>query len=181
MWSLSRHIRLRIHFDSRNSRFYHSNQGHDRKIASVVFVRHGQSLWNKIPTFSGWCDVPLTQYGIEQAQEAGALLKQKGYHFEIAYTSRLQRAQRTCETILEELDEDGEIDMIPAWQLNERHYGSLQGRAKDDPNLLSQYGEETIRTWRREFHSRPPAMSMSHPYYEPPPAPLTGEFLWRDT
>lgn len=145
--------------------------------ANVVFLRHGQSLWNKIPTFSGWCDVPLTEHGVEQATEAGLLLRQRGLEFDIAYTSRLQRARITCETVIKALAAPGEIPMVSAWQLNERHYGKLQGRAKDDPTLIAKYGETQITRWRREFNARPPAMDESHPYFEPPPAPLTGKPL----
>lgn len=143
--------------------------------ASVVFLRHGQSLWNKIPTFSGWCDVPLTSHGVEQAREAGKLLSERDFDFDIAYTSKLQRARITCETAIEAIGSD--IPMITAWQLNERHYGKLQGRAKKDPALFAEYGEEQLVAWRREFYDKPPAMDESHPYFEPEPAPRTGKSL----
>ena len=152
--------------------------GHtNESTGKVVFLRHGQSLWNKIPTFSGWCDVPLTDHGVEQAKEAGKLLRQRGFSFDIAYTSRLQRARITCETVVEALEAPNSIPMVSAWQLNERHYGKLQGRAKDDPSLIAEYGEAQITQWRREFQAKPPQIDKSHPYYEPPPAPLTGKPL----
>lgn len=156
-------------------RYSHSTGRNHGNTATVVFLRHGQSLWNKIPTFSGWCDVPLTEHGIEQAKEAGTLLRDQEFKFDIAYTSQLQRARITCETATEALDSPVEIPVVTAWQLNERHYGKLQGRAKDDPSLVAEYGKDQITQWRREFYATPPSMDESHPYYEPPPAPLTGK------
>lgn len=156
-------------------RAFHCSRKTKSDTAKVVFLRHGQSLWNKIPTFSGWCDVPLTEHGIEQAREAGLLLNQRDFHFDIAYTSRLQRASITCETVVDTLGASNDTPIVSAWQLNERHYGSLQGRAKDDPALIAKYGEEQIKRWRREFYAAPPPLDESHPYFEPPPAPLTGK------
>lgn len=158
-------------------RFSQSSESANGNIASVVFLRHGQSLWNKIPTFSGWCDVPLTEHGIEQAKEAGTLLRERGFNFDIAYTSQLQRAKITCETAIEATESEHAIPVIAAWQLNERHYGILQGRAKDDPVLIGDHGHDQITRWRREFYATPPPMDEGHPYYEPPPAPLTGKLL----
>jgi 2,3-bisphosphoglycerate-dependent phosphoglycerate mutase len=161
--------------DRIRKRYFHPSENDHGNTATVVFLRHGQSLWNKIPTFSGWCDVPLTEHGVEQAKEAGTLLRQRGFNFDIAYTSRLQRARITCETAIEALEPPLEIPVVTAWQLNERHYGKLQGRAKDDPSLFAEHGKDQIQRWRREFHATPPAMDESHPYYEPSPAPLTGK------
>ena len=143
-----------------------------REASSVVLLRHGQSIWNKIPTFSGWCDVPLTPQGIAEAQGAGQLLSDRGYTFDVAFTSELQRAGETCREALQVLDPS--VPIVENWQLNERHYGALQGRSKRDPQLKAQYGSEQLKAWRREFHAAPPAMETSHPYYQNPPAPSTG-------
>ena len=144
-----------------------------KKRGSLVLLRHGQSLWNKIPTFTGWCDVPLTPRGVKQAHEAGKLLNKRGFKFDVAFTSQLQRAIETCEEVLKEADPD--VTIQKAWQLNERHYGALQGRAKRDPELFKKYGEANLTAWRREFHATPPPMDSSHPYFQPPPAPVTGK------
>jgi 2,3-bisphosphoglycerate-dependent phosphoglycerate mutase len=115
----------------------------------------------------------LTPHGVDQAQETGKLLDGRGYKFDVALTSELQRAVQTCEVVLQVIDPS--IPVIKAWQLNERHYGELQGRAKDDPEVFAQYGDDQLMAWRREFYATPPAMESSHPYYQPPPAPLTGK------
>ena len=91
----------------------------------VVFVRHGQSIWNKASKFSGWVDVPLNETGELEAREAGRLLKDLGYTFEIAYTSLLCRATRTNELILEEMGLMNQCEVYQSWKLNERHYGAL--------------------------------------------------------
>jgi bisphosphoglycerate-dependent phosphoglycerate mutase family 1 len=143
--------------------------------SSVVLLRHGQSTWNKIPTFSGWCDVPLTPQGITEAQGAGKLLFDRGYTFDVAFTSELQRAGKTCQMALQVLDPS--VPVVENWQLNERHYGALQGRSKNCPQLRAQYGLEQLKAWRREFHAAPPPMETSHPYYQIPPAPSTGTYV----
>jgi 2,3-bisphosphoglycerate-dependent phosphoglycerate mutase len=100
-----------------------------QKIHKVVFVRHGESLWNKENRFTGWYDVKLTEHGHTEALEAGRLLKEKGFTFDLAYTSVLSRAIMTYNNIVGELD----LNWIPvekSWRLNERHYGALQGLNK---------------------------------------------------
>jgi hypothetical protein len=94
-------------------------------IGKVIFVRHGQSIWNKSGKFQGWTDVPLSEQGEEESREAGKLLKNLGYEFDVVYTSMLKRATKTADLILEEMGTTGEVDMIKNWKLNERHYGSL--------------------------------------------------------
>lgn len=143
--------------------------------ATVVFIRHGQSTWNKIPTFTGWCDVPLTDHGVDQAKEAGTLLRERGYGIDVAYSSELKRAKISCEAVIEGMEQN--IPIETSWKLNERHYGVLQGRAKDDPSLVKEYGEAQLVSWRREFLATPPPMNETHPYYEPPPAPRTGKSI----
>lgn len=114
-------------------------------VFKVVFVRHGQSIWNKDGRCSGWIDVPLNDKGVEEAHDAGLLLKKLGYKFDLAYSSYLSRANKTGKIILEELDQD-ELDINRAWQLNERHYGILEGKFKKE--LESQFGSEQVKLWR---------------------------------
>ena len=97
----------------------------------VVFVRHGESEYNKMNRFTGWQDVPLTELGVNQAKQAGKILKQHGYTFDFSYTSMLKRAIWTYHTIAEELDIHW-ITHYKDWRLNEKHYGSLQGLPKED-------------------------------------------------
>jgi len=114
-------------------------------VFKVVFVRHGQSIWNKDGLCSGWIDVPINDKGVEEAHDAGLLLKKLGYKFDLAYSSYLSRANKTGKIILEELDQD-ELDINRAWQLNERHYGILEGKFKKE--LESQFGSEQVKLWR---------------------------------
>lgn len=142
-------------------------------LATLVVLRHGQSTWNANPTFTGWCDAPLTDRGIAEAKASGKLLKERGFaNFDMAYTSTLERAVITCELALQHA-ESTNTALEKAWQLNERHYGALQGFQKDDPSLPKKYGADLLRSWRRDFNSTPPAMDESHPHYRVPPAPLT--------
>ena len=147
--------------------------GSDTSSSTLVLLRHGQSTWNKTPTFTGWCDVPLTNEGITEAKEAGQLMLDRNMGFDVAYTSELQRAKQTCYTTLGVIDDS--VPVVEAWQLNERHYGALQGRPKDDPTLITEYGEDQLKSWRRDFDQRPPAMDPDHPYFQNPPAPVTGK------
>jgi 2,3-bisphosphoglycerate-dependent phosphoglycerate mutase len=110
-----------------------------KKIYKVVFVRHGESIWNKSNQFSGWVDVPLNQNGIKEARDAGIRLKQNGYSFDLAYTSMLKRSIVTYHHIADELDLDW-IPSIKHWRLNERHYGELQGLNKKETAKI--YGED---------------------------------------
>jgi 2,3-bisphosphoglycerate-dependent phosphoglycerate mutase len=132
----------------------------------IVFVRHGQSSWNLENRFTGWTDVDLTEQGRREAQMGGELLKEKGFTFDIAYTSVLKRAIRTLNIIQEELDLDW-IPVIRAWQLNERHYGSLQGLNKAE--MARKFGEEQVQIWRRSYDVPPPALDWDderHPRFD---------------
>jgi 2,3-bisphosphoglycerate-dependent phosphoglycerate mutase len=132
----------------------------------LVLVRHGQSTWNLENRFTGWTDVDLTELGHREALTGGQLLKQKGFTFDIAYTSVLKRAIRTLNIILEEMDLDW-IPVIRAWQLNERHYGALQGLNKTE--MASKFGEEQVKIWRRSFDVPPPALDLNderHPAFD---------------
>lgn len=131
-------------------------------MIKLVLVRHGQSLWNLVNRFTGWTDVELSEQGIEEAKEAGKLLREEGYHFDIAYTSLLKRANDTLTYILEELNEKN-IPIEYSYRLNERHYGALQGLNKDETR--KKYGEEQVKLWRRSADVRPPALTKDDPRY----------------
>ena len=124
-------------------------------MIKVVLVRHGQSVWNLENRFTGWTDVSLTENGIKEAIDAGKVLKNKGYCFDIAYTSLLKRANDTLDYILKELDET-DIPVNKSWRLNERHYGALQGLNKEEMAL--KYGDEQVHIWRRSYDVKPPAL-----------------------
>lgn len=130
-------------------------------MIKLVLVRHGQSIWNLENRFTGWTDVGLSEQGIKEAKEAGQVLKELGYTFDVAYTSYLKRANDTLTYILEELDEN--IPVKYSWRLNERHYGALQGLNKDDTR--KKYGEEQVRLWRRSADVRPPALEITDKRY----------------
>ena len=119
----------------------------------LVLVRHGQSIWNKKNLFTGWKDVDLTELGIEEAHAAGQKLKNLGLTFDIAFTSKLIRAQKTCTIMLEELGQ-ADLETIENEALNERNYGDLTGLNKDDAR--EKWGEEQVHIWRRSFDVPPP-------------------------
>lgn len=131
-------------------------------MIKLVLVRHGQSIWNLENKFTGWTDVKLSEKGIKEAKEAGKVLKEKGFKFDVAYTSVLQRAEKTLEYILEELQEKN-IEIKKSWKLNERHYGALQGLNKDETK--EKYGEQQVKLWRRSCNVRPPELDISDPRY----------------
>ena len=131
-------------------------------MIKLVLVRHGESIWNKENKFTGWTDVELSEKGIVEAIEAGKVLKEKGFTFDIAYTSWLKRAEDTLSYILKELDEEN-IEIKRSWRLNERHYGALQGLNKDETR--EKYGDEQVKLWRRSSDVRPPELSLDDPRY----------------
>jgi len=143
----------------------------------LVLVRHGQSTWNLENRFTGWTDVGLTELGKAEALEAGKLLKEGEYIFDVAYTSVLKRAIQTLWIILQEMN----LEWIPetkAWQLNERHYGSLQGLNKSE--MAEKFGEEQVKIWRRSYDVPPPALDRDderHPRFDPRYASMTPEQL----
>ncbi|WP_416224058.1 2,3-bisphosphoglycerate-dependent phosphoglycerate mutase [Thiohalophilus sp.] len=122
----------------------------------VVLIRHAQSQWNRENRFTGWADPPLTGAGIAEAHAAGKLLREQGFVFDAAYSSRLQRAVTTLDILLAELGQDG-IPRTRAWQLNERHYGALQGLDKGE--ATARHGEQQVWRWRRGYHDRADALS----------------------
>jgi len=121
----------------------------------LVLVRHGESTWNLDNRFTGWTDVDLTPTGVEQAKEAGRLLKAEGYEFDLAYTSVLKRATRTLWHCLDEMDRTW-LPVVHSWRLNERHYGALQGLNKAE--VAKQYGDDQVLQWRRSYDTPPPAL-----------------------
>ncbi len=129
----------------------------------IVFIRHGESVWNLENRFTGWADVDLTPTGVQQARSAGVVLKQHGFDFDIAYTSMLQRATRTLWHCLDEMQRTW-LPVVHAWRLNERHYGALQGLNKSD--TAQQYGEAQVLAWRRSYDVPPPALEPSDPRCE---------------
>ena len=143
----------------------------------LVLVRHGQSVWNLENRFTGWTDVGLTDLGRAEALEAGKLLKEGGYVFDVAYTSVLRRAIQTLWIVLQEMN----LEWIPvtnAWQLNERHYGDLQGLNKAE--MAKKFGEEQVHIWRRSYDVPPPALEETderHPKFDPRYASLSPEQL----
>ena len=124
-------------------------------MIKLVLVRHGQSIWNLENKFTGWTDVELSTQGINEAIEAGKVLKENGFTFDIAYTSVLKRANDTLDYILKELNEEN-IEINKSWRLNERHYGALQGLNKKETAL--KYGDEQVHIWRRSYDVQPPAL-----------------------
>jgi len=129
----------------------------------LVLIRHGESTWNLDNRFTGWTDVDLTPLGIEQAKNAGRLLKAEGYEFDIAYTSVLKRSTRTLWHVLDEMDRTW-IPVVNSWRLNERHYGALQGLNKAE--TAKKYGDAQVLAWRRNYDTPPPALEPTDPRSE---------------
>jgi 2,3-bisphosphoglycerate-dependent phosphoglycerate mutase len=119
----------------------------------MVLVRHGQSEWNKLNLFTGWKDPGLTEQGVEEAQEGARAIKDYGITFDIAFTSVLQRAEKTCEIILDIIGQS-DLETIHDQALNERNYGDLAGLNKDDAR--AKWGEEQVHIWRRSYDVPPP-------------------------
>jgi 2,3-bisphosphoglycerate-dependent phosphoglycerate mutase len=125
-------------------------------MIKLVLLRHGESAWNLENRFTGWHDVDLSPKGLEEAREAGRLLREGGYVFDLAHTSVLKRAIRTLWMTLDEMD----LMWIPvanSWRLNERHYGALQGLNKAE--TAAKYGDAQVKIWRRSYADPPPALT----------------------
>ena len=128
----------------------------------VVLLRHGESIWNKENLFTGWTDVDLSEKGREEARQAGLMMKEAGFSFDLAYTSVLKRAIRTLWIAMDEMD----LLWVPVerdWRLNERHYGALQGLNKAETS--EKYGADQVKIWRRSYDIRPPALDPTDPRY----------------
>ncbi len=131
-------------------------------MIKLVLLRHGESLWNSENRFTGWTDVDLSDKGMKEAQKAGRVLREKGYTFDLAFTSVLKRAVRTLWIALDELD----LIWIPvknSWRLNEKHYGALQGLNKSE--TAAKYGDDQVLIWRRSYDIPPPALNKKDERY----------------
>ncbi|MFZ9255488.1 MAG: 2,3-diphosphoglycerate-dependent phosphoglycerate mutase [Burkholderiaceae bacterium] len=126
----------------------------------IVFMRHGESVWNRENRFTGWADIDLTDKGEAQAREAGRLLIDAGFTFDMTYTSVLKRAIRTLWLTLETMDLTW-LPVVHHWRLNERHYGALEGLNKAD--TAEKYGEEQVMIWRRSYDIPPMALEANDP------------------
>ncbi|KVA71658.1 phosphoglyceromutase [Burkholderia ubonensis] len=133
----------------------------------LVLIRHGESTWNKENRFTGWVDVDLTEQGCNEAYQAGELLKEAGYTFDIAYTSVLKRAIRTLWHVQDRMDLMY-LPVVHSWRLNERHYGALSGLNKAE--TAAKFGDEQVLVWRRSYDTPPPALEPTDeraPYADP--------------
>jgi len=126
----------------------------------IVLVRHGESEWNLENRFCGWHDADLSAKGVQEAQQAGKTLKEKGFTFDVAFTSVLKRAIKTLFLVQEELDLHW-IPVTKSWRLNERMYGGLQGLNKSE--TAAKHGEDQVKIWRRAYDIPPPPMSDDNP------------------
>jgi 2,3-bisphosphoglycerate-dependent phosphoglycerate mutase len=122
----------------------------------LVLLRHGQSTWNQENRFTGWKDVDLSEQGRAEAREAGRLLKDAGFMFDLAFTSVLKRAIKTLGIALDELDQLW-LPVTKHWRLNERHYGGLQGL--DKAETAAKHGEAQVKIWRRSYDIPPPPLT----------------------
>ena len=132
----------------------------------IVMMRHGESAWNRENRFTGWTDVDLTDGGVEEARRAGRLLREKGYDFDLTFTSVLKRAIKTLYTTLDELDRMW-LPTEKHWRLNERHYGALQGLNKSE--TAAKYGDAQVLVWRRAYAIAPEPLDLDdprHPRFE---------------
>src|SRR5512147_1294738 len=139
----------------------------------LVLIRHGESTWNLENRFTGWTDVGLTPKGELEAHTGGKALKEAGFTFDLAYTSVLRRAIKTLWIVMEEMGLEW-IPVINAWQLNERHYGALQGLNKAE--TAQKFGDAQVKIWRRSYDVPPPALELNderHPRFDPRYASLT--------
>ena len=128
----------------------------------VVLLRHGESTWNKENRFTGWTDVDLSEKGLQEAKQAGEVLKREGYTFDMAFTSVLKRAIRTLWIVMDEMDLMW-IPVVNSWRLNERHYGALQGLNKAE--TAAKFGEEQVHNWRRSYDIPPPPLKQDDERY----------------
>ncbi len=131
-------------------------------MKKLVLLRHGESTWNKENRFTGWTDVWLTDKGMQEALEAGKLLRKEGFVFDVAFTSVLKRAIKTLWIVLEEMDQMW-IPVQNHWRLNERHYGALQGLNKAE--TAEKHGMDQVKIWRRSYDIPPPALTRDDDRY----------------
>lgn len=130
------------------------------RMKTFVLLRHGESIWNKENRFTGWTDVDLTEKGVEEAVNAGKILKESDFVFDYSYTSLLKRAIKTHNIVLDTMDLDW-VQAEKCWKLNEKHYGALQGLNKSE--TAKQYGEEQVLLWRRSYDVEPTSLDKEDP------------------
>jgi len=133
----------------------------------IVFLRHGESVWNVANIFTGWADVDLSEAGEQEAVEAGKCLKEKGFKFDVVFASTLKRAVKTAWTVLMNSDQYV-VPMYNSWRLNERHYGALQGLNKAE--TAAKHGDDQVKIWRRSYDVPPPSIELTderHPANDP--------------
>ena len=130
--------------------------------ATLILLRHGESEWNLANVFTGWVDVDLSEKGRAEAKRAGVQLKAEGVQVDVAFTSVLKRAIRTLWFALDEMDQMW-VPVTRAWQLNERHYGGLQGLNKAE--TARKFGEDQVKVWRRSFDIPPPPLDLDSPMH----------------
>jgi len=148
------------------SRGFATSTSNADKSYKIVFLRHGESAWNKENRFTGWYDVKLNEDGKKESSAAGKKLKQEGYEFDLVFTSVLQRTVQTYNIAVEELS-CHHLPVIKSWRLNERHYGALQGLNKSE--TAAKHGEDQVKIWRRSYDIPPPALELSderHPRFD---------------
>ena len=131
-------------------------------MKTLVLLRHGESAWNLENRFTGWTDVDLTPKGVQEAHEAGRLLREGGYTFDLCFTSVLKRAIRTLWIVLDDMDLVW-LTVHKSWRLNERHYGDLQGLNKAE--TAAKFGEKQVLVWRRSYADPPPVLRPDDPRY----------------
>ena len=141
---------------------------------NLILVRHGQSQWNEKNKFTGWADINLTEKGELEATYAGELIKKLNINLDVFFTSELKRASNTMNIILKILNKSTK-NVYKAWQLNERHYGSLTGLNKDE--ISKKYGKDQVKIWRRSFDTPPPVMDSTHPYMKKINSKIVSESL----
>ncbi len=141
-----------IAVDSHNS---DSPSEDEKGTITLVVLRHGESEWNSLNLFTGWTDVDLSENGRSEAELAGRQLKEQGFDFDVCYTSYLKRAIHTLDIVLDEMDREW-LPVVKAWELNERHYGALQGLNKAE--TAEKYGDDQVKIWRRSYDVPPPAL-----------------------
>ena len=137
----------------------------------IVFIRHGQSTWNEANRFTGWVDVPLTERGMTEAREGGLALKSSGIVFDKAYTSVLKRAVKTCNIILEQMDQEY-VPVEKDYRLCERMYGALAGLNKQE--TVDEHGIDQVMIWRRSYDVPPPSAELDHEYHPSKIAAFSG-------
>ena len=127
----------------------------------LILLRHGESIWNKENRFTGWTDVDLSSKGVDEAINAGKIMKDNNITFDVAFSSVLLRAKKTLDLVLKEMNVN--VPVYYSYRLNERHYGALQGLNKDETR--KKYGEEQVHIWRRSYDVRPPMLTIDDPRY----------------